>query len=311
MNGTEKETDHGSRSMASLLTSITKWAIEMLRVDTGEIYLYEAETQALFLRIASGFLVERHLGVSLAPGEGLAGKVFVSGEPMIIEDYGTWEGRSAIFPDPTSCSELAVPLKVDERSIGVLIFATDRERRVFGKDDMRLAILCANLAAVAIENARLYEELHTSIVRLRRTLEEEVSDRMSELARRAVDFGNGSEEEADTSSVPTIDELLGRVMELKITRKVLDEVTRLPLESPSVDEFTPREVEILTLVAKGFTNKEIAYHLKIALSTVKFHVSSILSKLHINDRTRAALWAVNRGLVKAEDISMLDGVPGG
>jgi DNA-binding NarL/FixJ family response regulator len=95
-------------------------------------------------------------------------------------------------------------------------------------------------------------------------------------------------------------------MELKIARKVLDEVTSIPLDVPSIDLFTPREVEILTLVAKGFSNKEIGRHLNIALSTVKFHVSSILSKLHINDRTRAALWAVNQGLVRADEAHLLD-----
>jgi DNA-binding CsgD family transcriptional regulator len=232
--------------------------------------------------------------------------VFESGAATIVDDYRVWEGRAAVFQDPVSCSELAVPLMFEAHIIGVLIFATDADKRSFSQEDIRLSTLCANLAAVAIENARLFDQLHASIVRLRRTLEEEVSERMSELARRAIDLGNGSPTEGDSASAPTIDELLGRVVELKITRKVLDEVTRLPLESTSVDEFTPREVEILTLVAKGFTNKEIARHLSIALSTTKFHVSSILGKLHIGDRTRAALWAVNQGLVKADEVHLLD-----
>ena len=296
----------GSTNMVALLKSITGWAVDILKVDTGEIYLYDPEQEALVLRVASGFSVERHLGIVLKPGEGLAGRVFESGTATIVDDYRVWEGRAAVFQDPVSCSELAVPLVFEAHIIGVLIFATDADKRSFSQEDIRLSTLCANLAAVAIENARLFDQLHASIVRLRRTLEEEVSERMSELARRAIDLGNGSPTEGDSASAPTIDELLGRVVELKITRKVLDEVTRLPLESTSVDEFTPREVEILTLVAKGFTNKEIARHLSIALSTTKFHVSSILGKLHIGDRTRAALWAVNQGLVKADEVHLLD-----
>jgi DNA-binding NarL/FixJ family response regulator len=141
-------------------------------------------------------------------------------------------------------------------------------------------------------------------VRLRRTLEEEVRERMADLAQRAMQMDNGSAVEEESTSSPTIDELLGRVMELKITRKVLDEVIRIqPADNRPVDPFTPREVEVLTLIAKGFSNKEIARHLNIALSTAKFHVSSILSKLHLSDRTRAALWAVDQGLVPPEESS--------
>jgi DNA-binding NarL/FixJ family response regulator len=281
-----------------------KWALEILNVDTGEIYLYDPLEEELTLRVAYGYTVEVHLGISLKLGEGLAGKVFESGEATVIDDYRLWEGRSSAFEGLLSCSELAVPLIFESRAIGVLIFATDADRRQFSQDDIRLATLCANLAAVAIENAQLYEQLHESVLRLRRTLEEEVSERMAELARRAVQLENGSAVVEESASPPNIDALLGRVMELKIARKVLDEVTRIPVDSSSVDQFTPREVEILTLVAKGFSNKEIARHLSIALSTVKFHVSSILSKLHISDRTRAALWAVDQGLVKPGEVGI-------
>jgi DNA-binding CsgD family transcriptional regulator/putative methionine-R-sulfoxide reductase with GAF domain len=300
-----EQPEHGSTNMVGLLTSILTWAVEILGVDTGEIYLYDALEQALTLRVACGQMVEMHLGISLKPGEGLAGKVFESGAATVVDDYRLWEGRSPAFRDPLSCSELAVPLVFESRTIGVLIFATDADRRHFSQDDIRLATLCGNLAAVAIENARLYEQLHNSVLRLRRTLEEEITERMGELAHRAVQLESGSAIVEDTATTPDIDELLGRVMELKIARKVLDEVTRIPVDPLSVDHFTPREVEILTLVAKGFSNKEIARHLSIALSTVKFHVSSILGKLHISDRTRAALWAVNRGLVKADEARLL------
>lgn len=62
---------------------------------------------------------------------------------------------------------------------------------------------------------------------------------------------------------------------------------------------TNREVEVLRLIAKGMANKEIASELVIAEKTVKTHVSNILAKLHLADRTQAALYAVRQGL--AED----------
>jgi len=60
---------------------------------------------------------------------------------------------------------------------------------------------------------------------------------------------------------------------------------------------TPRETEVLILLAEGYSNKEIAARLGITVRTAKAHVSNILGKLHAMDRTQAALYAVHQGLV--------------
>ncbi|MGR6002787.1 response regulator [Bacillus cereus] len=67
--------------------------------------------------------------------------------------------------------------------------------------------------------------------------------------------------------------------------------------SIQVDVLTARENEVLRLLAKGMSNKEIASVLVITEKTVKAHVSSILSKLNLSDRTQAALYAVKNGIV--------------
>jgi DNA-binding NarL/FixJ family response regulator len=64
---------------------------------------------------------------------------------------------------------------------------------------------------------------------------------------------------------------------------------------------SPREMEILKLVTKGLSNKEIAYHLGISHQTVKNHMTSILRKLDVGDRTQAAVYALGRGWVRLED----------
>lgn len=61
---------------------------------------------------------------------------------------------------------------------------------------------------------------------------------------------------------------------------------------------SPRELQVLELVAAGRTNKEIALHLDISNQTVKNHVSSILRKLAVNDRTQAVVYAMRRGWIK-------------
>ncbi|EJS48546.1 TPA: response regulator transcription factor [Bacillus thuringiensis] len=67
--------------------------------------------------------------------------------------------------------------------------------------------------------------------------------------------------------------------------------------SIQVDVLTARENEVLQLLAKGMSNKEIASVLVITEKTVKAHVSSILSKLNLSDRTQAALYAVKNGIL--------------
>jgi NarL family two-component system response regulator LiaR len=65
-------------------------------------------------------------------------------------------------------------------------------------------------------------------------------------------------------------------------------------------ELTERELDVLRLIAKGLNNREIAEQLTISEKTVKTHVSSILSKLHLTDRTQAAIYALRAGLVKTD-----------
>jgi NarL family two-component system response regulator LiaR len=69
----------------------------------------------------------------------------------------------------------------------------------------------------------------------------------------------------------------------------------------SLDGLSERELDVLRLIARGMSNKEIAEDLVIAEGTVKSHVSNILSKLHLTHRTQAALYALKRRLVALED----------
>ncbi len=78
-------------------------------------------------------------------------------------------------------------------------------------------------------------------------------------------------------------------------KKVITQISTSVKPSPEGwDELTPREQEILQLIATGASNKEIAQTLFIAEKTVKNHVSSILSRLNLRDRTQAAIFANSR-----------------
>ncbi|OTA41852.1 MAG: DNA-binding response regulator [Symbiobacterium thermophilum] len=82
----------------------------------------------------------------------------------------------------------------------------------------------------------------------------------------------------------------------EVTKRLMVHTAKPP--QPSKRELlTPRELDVLRALAHGLTNREIAERLVISETTVKTHISSILSKLQLADRTQAALWAVREGLV--------------
>jgi NarL family two-component system response regulator LiaR len=89
------------------------------------------------------------------------------------------------------------------------------------------------------------------------------------------------------------------VLHPEIAKKLMHEVASAREETP-VERLTPREREVLALIVKGYSNQEIARELGISEKTVKTHISTILSKLHLADRTQAAVYALREGLVKLE-----------
>jgi DNA-binding NarL/FixJ family response regulator len=84
-----------------------------------------------------------------------------------------------------------------------------------------------------------------------------------------------------------------------IAEKVMRQFSALPgKQTPLVDDLTPREIEVLELIAGGRSNKEIAEALSLSEKTVKNHINNIFSKLHVCDRSQAMLYAIRQGLVK-------------
>jgi two-component system, NarL family, response regulator LiaR len=85
-----------------------------------------------------------------------------------------------------------------------------------------------------------------------------------------------------------------------IARRVIKELHRPQEAGPTVEPLTERETQVLSLVAQGLSNQEIAGRLVISERTVRTHVSNILGKLHLANRTQAARYALREGLAKLD-----------
>lgn len=90
-----------------------------------------------------------------------------------------------------------------------------------------------------------------------------------------------------------------------VASRVLKEFRQLAVygndAQPIFAPLSPREVEILDNIAQGMTNKQVAYALSISEQTVKNHMSSILRKLSVNDRTQAVVYAMRQGWIKVPE----------
>lgn len=153
-----------------LLHSIVERAAALVAAKAGGLYLYHPDEQELEL-VVSHYLNKDYTGTRLEVGEGLSGKVALTGEPMMVEDYEGWEGRSNKYEGAPFRGVMAVPLKWGEKIIGVVNVTDVDQPRTFTERDLWLVGLFANEAAIAIENAELYQSAQHELAERQRAEE--------------------------------------------------------------------------------------------------------------------------------------------
>ena len=145
----------GELELGKLLTSVLGRAVTLLGVSGGELAIYDESRQELEI-VASLNIGVDSTGARLSLGEGAMGHVAVTREPVRIDEYQKWLGRSAKYSGVEVHSVMAAPLLIGHRLVGAFACVHDDPARKFQPDDLRLLNLFAPQAAVAIENARLY-----------------------------------------------------------------------------------------------------------------------------------------------------------
>jgi NarL family two-component system response regulator LiaR len=97
------------------------------------------------------------------------------------------------------------------------------------------------------------------------------------------------------------------LLDPRIAARLLHEVREVPARRRPLDQLSPRERQVLAALAHGRSNRQIARALQISEETVKAHVSSILAKLGLADRTQAAIFGLQQGLVPLDEALRPDG----
>ena len=100
------------------------------------------------------------------------------------------------------------------------------------------------------------------------------------------------------------DQVLDKPQVTKWLLKNFEDTATMDGIPDSIGPLSPREMEILQQIALGLSNKEIAHQLGISRQTVKNHMTSILRKLAVSDRTQAAMYAVRRGWIRIHDTAV-------
>jgi PAS domain S-box-containing protein len=153
------------RDVPSLLMSIVEQAKSLLAAPSGFIYLYDRARQDLELTIENDLRIP--IGTRLRLGEGLAGQVAYTREPLLLDDYQTWEGHSPQFAVTLSRAVLEVPMLFSGELIGVLgVNEVNESTRRYTEADMRLLSLFAHQASGAVQNAQLLESERSQRQRL-------------------------------------------------------------------------------------------------------------------------------------------------
>jgi PAS domain S-box-containing protein len=144
--------------LPTLMSNIVDKAVQLLGAKGGSLYLCEPEHELVRLYVEQMEESFEYIGYTMKYGEGAAGQVVLTGEPLIIDDYRIWQGRTKVYDNiKPYTAVLTVPMIWQGEVTGVLQVLDDMNFRGFNQADQELLILFANHAAVALETTRLLD----------------------------------------------------------------------------------------------------------------------------------------------------------
>jgi PAS domain S-box-containing protein len=160
---TTRDISARQENLSGLLQSIVDRAVDLLQAYSGMVHLYDPATQDLELVMERNAFAQ--VGMRLKLGEGIAGKVAQTCQPLIVDDYRTWEGHSPQLKDLPIAAVMSVPLLYGGELIGTLTIAETGGKvdRKFTEDDSRLLSLFAAHVSGALRNAYSLSEMRRRV----------------------------------------------------------------------------------------------------------------------------------------------------
>ncbi len=294
---------------AALRKSLEK-TVELLNLETGWIWLVQPDVKSVYL--AASYNLPPAL--SDYP-ERLSGWCFC------IQKYLSDDIEKATNISEIACTRLknitsgtrdlkfhaTIPITVNGQKAGLLNLVSKETQELNDKQLSILNTIC-ELMGIAIQRTRIQESYRIKSDKdtaVHEILKRVLQPRMKVLLTSLADSKSLAEQKNISSTLQSIEQASDHAAELdKQVSLILQETSEHHSEKSQNESLhypgsplTTRELEVLALVKKGETNSKIADHLFIAERTVKFHITSILSKLDAKTRTEAVDTALKRGLI--------------
>ncbi|MFC3199366.1 LuxR C-terminal-related transcriptional regulator [Parapedobacter deserti] len=290
---------------AALRRSLEK-TVELLGLETGWVWLVQPDVKSVYLAASYNLPPALQNHPERLSGWCYCIQKYLSND--ISEALNISEIRCTRLKDLTSGTRdlkfhATIPITSDGHKIGLLNLVSTENQQF---DDKQLFILntVGNLIGSAVQRTRQYGEGpgHSVDNNVLNVLSVVMKPRMEALHLALQDLQADSVQGEDAAlnlriaknQASDLLSTLNTVISESAHERV-DKRPKQPLYYPSM--LSNREIEVLALVKQGFTNKQIAGRLFISERTVKFHLTSILSKLHVSTRTEAVHTAQQRGLI--------------
>jgi two-component system NarL family sensor kinase len=297
---------------AALRVSLEK-TVQLLNLETGWIWLVQADVKSVYL--AASYNLPPAL--SNHP-ERLSGWCFC------IEKYLSDNISKARNISEITCSRLkniksgtrdlkfhaTIPITTNGQKVG-LINLVSKETQKLNEQQLSLLNTISELIGIAIQRTRVQEAYNIKPsgreTAFDEVIERVLQTRINEIATNLQEVNSLLEKENVPNAVELVKRSLEHAEELKQQLSLItgeteerksDKNTGARFHYPT-SPLTNRELEVLTLIRKGLSNKQIAEQLFLAERTIKFHITSILSKLLAGNRTQAINNAIQRGILSA------------
>lgn len=277
-----------------------KYAVELLNMQTGWIWLFHPSSNSVFLAASHNL-----------PPAFTQHPERLSGWCYCIDKYLANNLETATNISEISCTRLkdleegtnglrfhaTIPLMSKDEKIGILNILSEESGQL-QEQQLQLLHTIGEMLSAAIQRARIFENskqvgIHEERQRLVQTMENHLFSELKKLANQL---------NTESSTSQEVKDLFEKNIQ-KAQKSISDLVDNTNTKSNIVElqyPHTPlsaRELEVIELLKTGKTNKDIGTQLFISERTVKFHVSSILSKLQAKNRTDAVQIAIQRGVI--------------